>query len=230
MADADTAFLQRAINDAETAYKEKAGMQTHLYNGTEYVDYRQFYLKGHQFFESNQFAKGDIYYDGAWHKQVPILYDVVLDEVIIPHNSSGSKIKLIYSKVDTVNIWDHTFVQYKSTGAEQELLPPGLYDLLHQGSVKFLVKRSKNIQERTSINGMEGEFRVGDKLYLGKDSAYYQVSSKRSVYKVLHDKEKLLRKYASAQKLKFRKNKEEAILALVQYYSSLPETPQTSSK
>ena len=229
-ADADTAFVQRGVKNALAAYKEKVGMQTHLYNGTEYVSAWKPYLEGNQFFASEEFTRGAIYYDHAWYQQVPMLYDVLTDEVVIIHNSSGKKMTLISTKVDTFQLHGHTFVRYSTASSGAAGLQPGFYDVLYNNSIGFLARRSKNIQERATSSGMEGEYRVGDKLYIRKNDAYYQVSSKRSVYKVLDDKKKQLRKYAAAHKLKFRKKREETILALVKYYSSLPDKTQRTSQ
>lgn len=87
------------------------------------------------------------------------------------------------------------------------------------------------MQDRATPDGMEGEFRVGDKLYIRKDGVYHQVSSKRSVYKVFKDKKKQLQKFTSTRRLKFRKQKEETILALASYYDSLSAgEPQNRDK
>lgn len=218
---ADTAFLQSSIKNALAAYEEAVGVQTHLYNGTEYIDYKKAHFEGDQFLISKAAARGNVFYDGTWYTQVPMLYDIVTDEVVVPHNSSGLMMKLITGKIDTFQLHGHTFVRLQADSASKEVLQPGFYDLLHNGNTQFLVKRIKNMQDRATPAGMEGEFRVGDKLYIRKDGGYHQVSSKRSVYKLFKDKKKLLQKYASSNGLKFRKKKEEAILALTRYYDSL---------
>ena len=221
-AEADTAFLQTSINNALAAYEEAIGVQTHLYNGTEYIDYKKAHFEGDQFLVSKAAARGSVYYDGTWYAQVPMLYDLVTDELVVPHNSSGLMLKLITSKIDTFQLHGHTFVRLQADSANPEMPQSGFYDLLHSGNTQFLVKRIKNMQDRATPAGMEGEFRVTDKLYIRKDGEYHQVSSKRSVYKVFKDKKKQLQKYASAQGLKFRKQKEAAILAVARYYDSLP--------
>lgn len=218
---ADTAFLQSSIQHALAAYEEAVGVQTHLYNGTEYLDYSKPHLEGDQFFKSKAVARGNIFYDGTWYMQVPLLYDLVTDEVIMPHNSSGLMMKLVNAKIDTFQLHGHTYVRQKADSANQALLQPGFYDLMYNNDIQFLVKRSKSIQERAVQGGMEGEFKPASKFYIRKDGNYHQVSSRGSVYKVFKDKKKQLQKYASSKRLKFRKQKEEAILALTQYYDSL---------
>ena len=226
----DPAFLQTSIQHALAAYGQAVGVQTHLYNGKEYVDYGKPYLEGDQFFISKAVTRGNIFFDGTWHTQVPLLYDLVTDEIVMPHNSSGLMMKLIKEKIDTVQLHEHTYVRHKADSTSQTVLQPGLYDLMYNGDTQFLVKRSKDIQERAMPGGMEGEFRETSKFYIRKDGVVHQVSSRRSVLKVFRDKRKQLQKYSSANKLKFRKQKEEAILALTSYYDSLStEQAQGSS-
>ncbi|WP_162052808.1 hypothetical protein [Pontibacter pamirensis] len=225
----DTAFLQSSVQHALAAYEEAVGVQTHLYNGTEYVDYKKPHFEGDQFFISKAVVRGNVFYDGAWYKQVPLLYDVVTDEVILPHNSSGLMLKLINGKVDTFQLHGHTFVHHKADSAGQNILQPGFYDLMYSQDTQFLVKRIKEMQDRATPDGMEGEFRMVDKFYIRKDGQFHQVNSKRSVYKVFKDKKRQLQKYASAQRFKFRKQREEAILALTRYYDSLSDEEAQSS-
>lgn len=218
---ADTAFLQRAVQHALAIYETGVGVQTHLYNGTEYIDYKKPHFEGNQFFVSKAAVRGNIFYDGAWHTGVPLLYDLVTDEVVAPHNSSGLLLKLITSKIDTFQLHGHTFVRLEADSANQEVLQPGFYDLLHRGNTQFLVRRSRNMQDKATPTGMEGEFRVDDTFYIRKDGNYYEVNSRRSVYKVFKDRKKQLQQYARSNRLKFRKQREEAILALTRYYDSL---------
>lgn len=218
---ADTAFLQSSIQHALATYEEAVGVQTHLYNGTEYLDYGKPHLEGDQFFKSKAVARGDIFYDGTWHRQVPMLYDLVTDEIIMPHNSSGLMMKLVNAKIDTFQLHGHTYVRQKADNSGQTVIQPGFYDLMYNNNIQFLVKRSKSIQERAAQGGMEGEFKPASKYYIRKDGNIHQVSSRGSVLKVFKDKKRQLQKYASSNRLKFRNNKEEAILALTQYYDSL---------
>lgn len=227
---ADTVFLQKAVQHALAIYETGVGVQTHLYNGTEYIDYKKPHFEGDQFFVSKAAARGNIFYDGAWHTGVPMIYDIVTDEVVVPHNSSGLLLKLITSKIDTFQLHGHTFVRLEADSANEEALQPGFYDLLHSGDNQFLIRRSRNMQDKATPTGMEGEFRVGDKFYIRKDGNYYEVNSKRSVYKVFKERKKQLQQYARSKRLKFRKQREEAILALTRYYDSLSaEQPERSN-
>ncbi|MHA6249849.1 hypothetical protein ACXYMU_18065 [Pontibacter sp. CAU 1760] len=219
----DSTFLQTAVSNVRATYEQAVGIQAHLYNGTEYIDYKKSHIQGSQFFVSKGVERGEINYDGTWYTDIPMLYDLVLDEVVLPHNSSGLLLKLIREKVDTFRVHGHTFVNLKSNDTGTGALPPGFYDLLFsQEEVQLLVKRSKQAQERATPSGMEGEFDEISKYYILKNGQYQPVNGKRTALRVLKDRKKQLQKYASTEKLKFRKQKETALLALVSYYASLP--------
>ncbi|WP_137759726.1 hypothetical protein [Pontibacter sp. SGAir0037] len=215
----DTAFIQVAVSNATEAYKSAVGIHAHLYTGPEYVNHRKQFMEGHQFFETNQLSEGSVLYDGAWYQQVPMFYDVVTDEIIL-YNSGFSQ-KLVSKKVKTFYFLNHKFERFEhdSTGAFP--YQSGFYDVLHEGSVQLLAKRVKVANERATSQGMEGDYSIADKYFLEKDGKYQQVKNKRSLYKALQTNKKQLNEYVRANKIKFRKNREEAMARVVGYYDSL---------
>ncbi|AKD03596.1 hypothetical protein POKO110462_02935 [Pontibacter korlensis] len=215
---ADTSFVEQAVADAVQSYKNSTGVQSHLYTGSEYYYIPDSYLDGHQFFKSKIFSTGSVQYDGVWYRGIPLLYDVVVDEVLTTHPTSGYILKLVKQKVRSFELGGETFIYL---GADSSVIQPGYYSLLHSGKVKVLAFRDKEVQERTTTNGLEGEFRVTDKYYLYKDGSYHQVNKKRSVLNVLRDEKKQLNRFIRDNNLKFRKQKEAAITKVAQYYDTL---------
>lgn len=224
----DTAFLRSAVKNAVALYRQSIGKQAHLYNGLEYVDHRKHYFEGHQFLDSNEFSQGAVFYEGGWYEQVPMLYDLVTDEIVIKHEDSGLKQRLISEKVDTFSLYGHTFVRLGKDKSSSTSLPPGFYDLIHSNKTKVLVKRTKSPQQKATSTGMEGWFDAGEKYYVWKEGTYTQVSRKGSVLKVFEDRKKALQKHLRAQKIKYRKNREEAIRELASFYDGLEA--QTSAE
>ncbi|MCC9167129.1 hypothetical protein [Pontibacter harenae] len=221
-AEPDTSFIQSSVSAAVNSYREAVGLNAHLYNGPEYVTETISYLEGHQFFKEKIPTSGAVLYDGTWFNNVPMLYDVVIDELAIFHPGNGILQRLIKEKVQMFTLQDHLFVFIKSDSiSANSVIKPGLHDLLYKGEVQVLAKRDKDIQERATSKGMEGAYEVMDKYYLYKDGAYHQVKSKSSVLKVLRDEKKQLQKFARAQKLKFRRNREEALVQVAAHYDAL---------
>jgi len=75
------------------------GEQAPVYNGNEYIEYAYSLQEGHPFFKSSVFTKGDIYFDGMMFLGVPMLYDLIKDQVIIRDFHNIYKINLPANKI-----------------------------------------------------------------------------------------------------------------------------------
>jgi hypothetical protein len=214
----DSAFRPPPLQYALSLYQKAIGDESHLYNGTQYVNYDKYFIAGHQFYRTDEASAGGIFYDGAWYTEVPMLYDIVLDKIVLEHPNSEFLFSLVNEKVKYFTFQEHTFIRLEKDSLTGTPLKAGFYDLLHDGKIQFLAKRSKNVQEQATHEGMKGHFDQVIKYYIRKENIYYPVKDKRSVLKVLPDKKKELQQYAREQKLKFGKNREKAILQLTQYY------------
>lgn len=214
---ADSA-AQTPLQFARQLYEQALGDESHLYNGRQYINYDKYYVEGHQFFLTDNPLEGGILYDGAWYAQVPMLYDIMLDKIVLEHPTSEFQFSLLNEKVKYFTFKEHTFIRLDQDSLTHTPLKAGFYDLLHNGKVQYLIKRTKNMQEEATHDGMKGRFDQNTKYFIQKDHAYYQVKDKRSVLKALPDKKKELQRHAREQKLKFGKNREKAILSLIRFY------------
>lgn len=106
----NTANNALIIHNAVNAYHRFLSPQTNLYNGSEYINYAYPIKDGHPFFETAQFNNGTIEYNGVRYEAVPLLYDEIIDEVIIKHVDGVSKIKLNKERVTSFYLLDHQFV------------------------------------------------------------------------------------------------------------------------
>lgn len=217
----DTSFLEHSVNNAIQSYRSSVGLQAHLYTGSEYYSPVKTYVTGHQFFNDKVLRKGSVLYDGTWFTDVALLYDVMLDEVVTMHQGTGYFQKLIKQKTDAFVTDNHTFINLKADSVAGTDMNPGFYDLRYDGGVRVLARRKKELQERATIQGMEGEYLIVDRFYIWKEGTYYPVSRKSTVLKVLRDKKKELNKFARINKLRFRKNREEAIVMMAKQYDTL---------
>ncbi len=190
-----------------------------MFNGPSYVEYRKPQLQGHPFFETDKLTEGDVYYDGAWFRQVPIRYDVITDEVMT--DNGGALQKLLPGKLASFILNGHTFVRFERDSLAGGSMQTGYYDLLFMDTVSVIAKRSKLAQERVERGQVTGEYEVTDKYYIWKAGTYYQVNSKGTLLDVFQDKKKQVRKHLQAKKLRFNKQKEEAIIEAARFYASL---------
>ncbi|MBC5994663.1 hypothetical protein [Pontibacter cellulosilyticus] len=217
----DTSFVQQSVSNTIALYRNTVGTEAHLYTGPEYYVPFKSYVEGHQYFQVKTFEKGNVFYDGAWFYEVPMLYDIAVDEVVTIHPGSGLSQKLVKQKVGLFELSNHTFVYLSGESVGGFSMQPGFYKLIYNGDIKAFVRHEKYLQERTSTNGLEGHYKAKDKFYLQKNGVYYQVSNKASVLKVLSDKKKELKEFSRSNKIRFRNKREEAIKNIAKHYDSL---------
>ncbi len=81
----DSAAQATAFHNAVNLYHHSLSPETGLYNGSEYqynLYYPATFNEGHPFFVSRQFDSGTIVYNDIMYRKVPLLYDVVMDELV----------------------------------------------------------------------------------------------------------------------------------------------------
>ena len=75
--------------------------------------------KGHPFFQVVNFINGNINLDGMLFHDVPMLYDIVKDQLIIQDFQKVYKINLPADKIREFFLLGHLFVRLTSDSSEQ---------------------------------------------------------------------------------------------------------------
>ncbi len=220
VAPTDSAFLAAAVNNLSERYTNAIGDEKHVFNGKEYLSSDKYYLKEHQFHKSDEEQEGEVYYEGYLFTKVPLLYDVVVDQIVVSEPNGSLQFKLANEKVAYFKVHGHTFIRLAADTLGQSIIRTGFYDLLLDGKAKVIAKRVKRSTEQPTIRGMEGEFLIEDKFFIRANNTYYPVSTKRSVLQVFPENKKELQKYIRSQRLKFKpESREASIIKLAQYYN-----------
>lgn len=209
----DTAFVATAVENTKNMYLKVIQEQIQLYNGGDYVDYRS-QNDEHPYFISEDWITGSIQYDRQQYDDISLLYNIYTDQVIIEQSSSTIMVQLIRDKVQTFSLNGHQFIML-----EIKDLPKGFYDQLCNGKVNVFAKRIKNFQETISSSQIHRDFIEKSRYYISKDGHYYQVKSKKSVLNVLSDRKRDLNQFIRQNHLRFRKNREAAIIKLAEFYN-----------
>ncbi|TGE28296.1 hypothetical protein [Hymenobacter metallicola] len=195
-----------------------------LYSGPEYLNYEKNYrnVTGHQFYLSSEEQLGDVFYDGALYRNVPLLYDIRLDQLVLKFPGSPFKLRLVEEKVNYFTVKGHRFVRYAGQNTTGDL-PTGYYDVLFEGKTRVLAKRLKKWNEQITGGGVQVELQESNRFYLEKDGKFYPLTSKGSLLGAVPEKKKDLRHYISAQKLSFAKDQQEqSFIKVARQYDSLP--------
>lgn len=220
LASPDSTFPEAAASHAAQLYNESFADRLRLYNGIEYVDYDK-YIKGHQFYESQDWENGAIHYDGVLYRNVPLHYDLMRDEVIVEHPNETGEIRLIPERVQYFSLLNHTFIRLVADSAKSSLGRTGYFDLLYDGNVQVLAKRSKEIEEKITNLAVNRTFLQKDRYFVQQSGVYHAVKSKKSVLKLFNEHKKTLAKNLRRDGIRFKTDRELAMIKLAGYYDAL---------
>lgn len=202
-------------------YKTATTQSQNLYNGRLYYVYDA-RMEEHQFFGERKWQNGVVFYDGQRFDSIPMVYDIVRDELVVKH-FYGDYMLLQSEKVDYFFKDAHKFKRMEAGKDISPQMRTGFYDIKYDGETKLLIRRSKQRQEKIVEKRVITYFPAKDFYYIRKDNLYYSVRSKRSVFGLFPDRKKELRKALRDENIKFRKNRESALAIIVATYDMLPK-------
>ena len=211
---------QLALKNTVSRYYQALGEQSGIYHGPGYIGYPYELSNGHQFFESPNFAKGTIFYEGMLYQNIPMWYDLVKDQVVIQTLDSLSQISLHTERIDYFSLFGHEFKKIVQDPSNS--LTTGFYDHIYVGKTEVLVRRYKGTLEDVSPEGIFTKIlKQKNEIYLKKEGKYFSVQSSGSVLKALGNKQKEILSYFKKSAIKFKKDPEKATVMMVSYYDQL---------
>ncbi len=221
MSGADSNFYQSALSRAINLYYESAADQSGLYNGALYPGYPFPFKEGDPFFNSNQFDTGSVVYDGLLYNRVQLRYDNLKDVVII--NDNGYWIQLNDKKVNEFTIPGHHFISLGKKEVNIEGIDRWFYELLYPGDHILVLKKIMKTIEEDLSNGHDIEriIHTSNYYYIKKDSVLYPIEKKKDLNVVFPDKKKEIQQLFKKNKIKFRRDKENALLKVAAYFEPI---------
>lgn len=198
------------------AYQEKIRSSGDLYYGTEHMGYSQ-RLQGFAYFLSPDWQKGWVSYKGTIYTDVQMKYDLVADELVVLHPNNYFPVTLYSPSVDSFSLAGETFI-YVGRSNMAGLEKTGFYQKLVTGKLSILAKRSKFIEEKT---GTEVEKKIGvkDQFFALSRGGASIITSEESLLQYTGDQARKIRAYLREKELRFRKQKEAAIVAAAIFYN-----------
>ncbi len=208
-----------AYNNIKAYYENEIGDKSHLYTGKEYPPYKSG-IKGTQFFISPQMESSTIFYDGTLYEDVPLLFDLVRQDVIINRYEDNTRIKLLNEKIKYFIISGHRFENTNLSEGGTEDINSAFYDIVVDGKASVLVSRIKKV-EMTLNPEDPPKFTERDKIFIRNKNKFYPVDNTNSILKALSDKKDLVRTFIRKNKFRFKNNTEGEISKTVAYYETL---------
>ena len=205
VAAADTATVGTAVATAGRAYTAALQTQTVLYDGPEYVDYTTPGTRGHQFLGGPEAQTGSVAFRGGNFPDVPLRYDLLLDQLVLLYPGQAVTIALPSDKVTGFALGSRRFVRLLADSANAAAgLPTGFYEVLADGPTQLLARHTKRVQKITVQGNLAQEYQQTDAVYVRSATGTAEVSSLRQLLAQLpptHQAE--LQRYARQQHLKF---------------------------
>ncbi len=204
--------------DAMVVYYQSLRQESPLYNGKEYIEYAYTLQEGHPFFQSPDWMIGTIHFEGMTFREVPMIYDIVKDQVIIQDFQRVFKINLPADKIQQFTVAGHTFIRL--IRGENDRIKTGFYDQLYHGKISLYVRREKKITETYGLQIVKG---VSGKniYYIKKNGNYYDIRNKGELIDLLKDHKKEVQQYLKKTGTNFRDDPETVMASAVEYYDKI---------
>jgi hypothetical protein len=203
----------------QSMYRDATILSQNLYNGRIYYMYDS-REEEFQFFKDRKPFAGIISVENQTYQGIPLLYDLVTGEVVVKH-FDGDFIIIPFMKVNSFQIHDHHFKKLKQGEDINENMPTGFYDLVYDGVTQLLIRRMKVRQEKIQDRKVVVEFHIKDQYFIKKNERYYQVHTKKSILNLLPEHKKELRRSIRDFEDGFRRNREEAMIKMVNIHDQL---------
>jgi hypothetical protein len=213
-----------AVSAATQQYIKEVQPESVLFNGPEYVNRTSPGTIGHQFFETAEPQTGTITYRSAQFQNVPLNYDLALDQVLLSYPGQAATVQLVPDQVAMFSLGSHQFVRLHADSAAKSAAPVGFYEVLLPGPVSLLARHTKRVERTTVQQNLRLEFRQSDQLFVRTPSAVAPVDNLKDMLALLPAHKVEVQRYARQQQLRFSAAQREAsFLSALRYYASLPQ-------
>ena len=209
-----------AISNTIALYTRQVGAQSAIYNGCEYQFDR--INVGHAFFNTARFTNGNIVCDDILYTDIPMLYDIVRDVLVIQGLNQIQITSLASNRISRFTCFGYTFIRKSGDYSNGSVPEPGFYQRLYDGQIKVWAKNKKTIDEITDFGYLLKRVAVEkSRYYIDKKGTWFEVDGKQSVLEVLQDKKKEIHHFITKKKLRFRKDFNDALVQIVAYYCEI---------
>ncbi len=222
MSETDSLVYKVAVGDAITSYHDFLGSNASLYNGIEYVAYPLAINEGHPFFLFDRFDTATVIYDGVPYHQVRLLFDLAQDVLVVEPPFQGSVIQLYNERIKSFTLFGHNFVRIVDDSARRESIATGFYEVLYSGKSLLLRKDNKDIEQNLVYDGMQIFIREKINYYLLRDGSYHPINNKKELLNLMSDRKKEIRQFLRKNKIRLRKDMDDALVRAVAFYDRLP--------
>ena len=193
---------------------------TGLYNGVESkIKYRT--INGnHKYFDSVDFMKGAIIYDGQPYYDVEMKYDIFNDEIIVklPNRSAFIFLELLKEKIEKFTLNNKEFISLSSEKNDGSISQTEIFEMLYASEkVKLLQKHRKERFERLNRERIYSEFKYNTSFHIYYNEQLTPVKSKRDFIKLFPEEKKKINTFYGKRIVSRKSNYDKFLIQLMNY-------------
>jgi len=216
-----------AFANTEAYYQEKIKDGSFLYTGNEYSAYEPG-LKGNPFFRTDTMQNGEIFYDGNLYRNVPLLYDISRQQIVINTYDLSTQLQLLKEKIKYFVLDGHRFENFNGIINDSESIDGvnGFYEIVSTGKAAVMIKRQKILKngeksDNPNFRSAPNFFIENDVFFMKNGNKIFLVTGKNELLNALEDKKSAIKIFIRNHHFRFKKNIEKELVTTAAYYSSL---------
>ncbi|NVO18100.1 MAG: hypothetical protein HXX13_00275 [Bacteroidetes bacterium] len=215
----DNVMLESARHSVTGLYEKNASNHLGIYTGADY----QFEHTniGNTLFHDPHFIIGDVIYDNIRYVDIPMVYDLVKDELVVQNPEKLNNIAIQSDRISRFWLQGCCFVRISPDTVTGPNVSSGFYRCLYDGRTRVFTRSMKFIEEYAEDGKMKKMVREKDVWYINKGGKLFEVNNKRSVLMILEDRNKELRLFCRKNHLKFRTPMDISLIKLAEYYDQI---------
>jgi len=212
-------IIYNDINEKITNLNSYDFIHYPLINGKKYNKY-YYGIKGHQFFDSQNFCEGEIIIKDKKYTDLLIRYDIYNDIVNLSSNAGNELVNIELNKniITGFYIDDHLFIKYdfpESSGIDEY---NGFYEMVYNGKIKVAFKWVKYICNSQDI--YSGEFITERTVYIINNNQFSKIKNRRDILSLFKDKEHKIKKFLRSNKFIAKKANASEYIELIKFYEN----------
>jgi hypothetical protein len=226
--EAQSSLKDNSISDSADAvalrqYHSYVSPEVGLYRGIQYIDYDFSVQKGQPFLGPDQVRVGSVWYGRMRYDHVPMLYDLVKEQLVVMDPFNVFKISLYMDLVDSFALDGHVYFRIRDSLAPSSMRS-GFWDRIYPGRLVVLKRERKALNENIMITPDNVRYFIDGSVsyYFQKGSVYHPVNDKKELFDALKDRRRSeIRRVMRRSGLDWRDNKEQLIQLVAAWYDGV---------
>ena len=200
------------VGKARAIFASAASGSQQLFNGPEVILYSPI-ANEHPYFRTEDLIFGKLKYDGFWHEDVALHFDLERQRLITPYYYEGTPMQLVSAFVDAFELEGHRFINVRQPGY-RGLEQPGFYELIYEGPSAIYARHRKIFHEKYRDTEVIREFESITDYYLVRGGNQRKFNAVRELQEVFIDRKQEVRAF-------IRKNRNAGPAEVASYYDNL---------